>query len=64
MDAYKRIEKLKLAIDTFKSNEDDLKASVNEFQIKLKRSEERYQKLKQHAAEKVESYVYIFCTAS
>jgi len=55
VDAYKRIEKLKMAIDTYKSNEDDLKASVNEFQIKLKRSEERYQKLKSHAAEKVEA---------
>ena len=55
VDAYKRIEKLKLAIDTYKSNEDDLKASVNEFQIKLKRSEDRYQKLKNHAAEKVEA---------
>ena len=55
MDAYKRIEKLKLAIDTYKSNEDDLKASVNEFKIKLKRSDERYQKLKEHAADKVES---------
>jgi len=55
VDAYKRIEKLKHAIDAYKNNEDDLKQSVNEFQIKLKRSEERYQKLKQHAAEKVES---------
>ena len=44
-----------MAIDTYKSNEDDLKASVNEFQIKLKRSEDRYQKLKQHAGEKVEA---------
>ena len=42
-------------MDTFKQNEEDLKQSCNEFQIKLKRSEERYQKLKQHAAEKVES---------
>ncbi|XP_066932304.1 transforming acidic coiled-coil-containing protein 3-like isoform X2 [Clytia hemisphaerica] len=55
VDAYKRIEKLKMAIDTYKSNEDNLKASVNEFQIKLRRSEERYQKLKSHAAEKVEA---------
>lgn len=55
MDAYKRIEKLKMAIDTYKSNEENLKASLNEFQIKLKRSEERYQKLKQHAADKVEA---------
>lgn len=55
VDAYKRIDKLKRAVDTFKQNEEDLKQSCNEFQIKLKRSEERYQKLKQHAAEKVES---------
>lgn len=55
VDAYKRIEKLKFAIDTYKQNEDNLKSSLNEFQIKLKKSEERYQKLKQHAAEKVEA---------
>ena len=55
VDAYKRIDKLKRAVDTFKQNEEDLKQSCNEFQIKLKRSEERYQKLKQHAAEKVGS---------
>lgn len=55
VDAYKRIEKLKLAIDTYKQNEEDLKQSCNEFQIKLRKSEERYQKLKQHAAEKIDS---------
>ncbi|XP_065649437.1 transforming acidic coiled-coil-containing protein 3 isoform X3 [Hydra vulgaris] len=55
VDAYKRIEKLKFAIDTYKQNEEHLKASVQDFQTKLKRSEERYQQLKQHAAEKVEA---------
>lgn len=55
VDAYKRVEKLKAAIDTYQSNEKTMKQSLHDFQEKLKRSEERYQALRKQAAEKVEA---------
>lgn len=55
VDAYKRIEKLKLAVDTYKGNEENLKTSVKDYQTKLQKSEERYNKLKQHATEKIDA---------
>lgn len=55
VDAYKRVEKLKQAIDTYKQNEDLLKQSLHDFQDKLKKSEDRYQALKKQAAEKVDA---------
>jgi len=55
VDAYKRIEKLKLATDTYKQNESNLKNTVKDYELKLQKSEERYNKLKQHASEKIDA---------
>jgi chromosome segregation ATPase len=55
VDAYKRVEKLKQAIDKYKANEGILKSSLQDFQDKLQRSEDRYKQLKKAAEEKVET---------
>jgi len=55
VDAYKRIEKLKVAIESYKQNEDSLKTTMRDSQQKLLKSEERYNKLKQHASEKIDA---------
>lgn len=55
VDAYKRIEKLKVALDTYKQNEESLKYSIKDFQSKLFKSEDRYKKLRQQATDKIDA---------
>ena len=53
-DLHRRYEKSKAAVEGFKKNEESLKACVADYQQKLKKQEQRYQTLKQHAEEKLE----------
>ncbi|XP_077992931.1 uncharacterized protein LOC144446953 isoform X3 [Glandiceps talaboti] len=54
-DLHRRFEKLKMAVEGYKKNEDILKKCVADYQAKLKKHEQRYQTLKSHAEEKIES---------
>ncbi|XP_070540639.1 transforming acidic coiled-coil-containing protein 3-like isoform X25 [Ptychodera flava] len=54
-DLHRRYEKLKTAVEGYKKNEEILKKCVADYQAKLKKQEQRYQTLKSHAEEKIES---------
>ncbi|EDV20017.1 uncharacterized protein TRIADDRAFT_61433 [Trichoplax adhaerens] len=54
-DLHKRYEKLKGFVEGYRKNEETLKACIVEYQQKLKKSEKRYQTLKNHAEEKIDS---------
>ena len=41
-------------------NEDTLKKCVADYQMKLKKQEDKYQTLKKHAEEKIEQYVFSY----
>eukprot|EP00795_Rhopilema_esculentum_P012119 gene12119-2725_t len=53
-DAYKRMEKMKSVIDTYRQNEASLKETFEDYERKLKASEERYQSLRKQAESKME----------
>lgn len=53
-DTLKRVEKLKQSVDGFKQNEDKLRSNNNECHQKLSKSEERYEKLKEHVTKKID----------
>jgi len=53
-DAFKRIEKLKQTIDTLYQNEQTLKKANQDLNAKIEKSEDKYEKLKVHAAEKID----------
>ena len=52
-DLHRRYEKTKPVIQSFKKNEDTLKACVNAYREKLNQQDERYQTLKKYAEEKL-----------
>ncbi|CAH1783010.1 unnamed protein product [Owenia fusiformis] len=54
-DLHRRYEKSKLAVEGFKKNEEVLKKTIADFAERLKRQEQRYETLKQHAEEKLEA---------
>jgi len=54
-DAYKRIEKLKETVAKLVENEVALKKNSQELVAKIEKSEDRYDKLKAHAAEKIDN---------
>jgi len=54
-DAFKRIEKLKQTVDKLTTNEAALKRNSEELNTKLAKSEEKYDKLKTQAEQKIDS---------
>ena len=44
-----------MATSTYEQNESSLKKTVKDYEVKLQKSEERYNKLKQHASEKIDA---------
>merc|ERR1711913_105366 len=52
-DLYKKYERTKEMVGGFKSNEDTLKTSVEEYNKRFKKGEERYELLKTHAETKL-----------
>eukprot|EP01135_Chromosphaera_perkinsii_P011663 Nk52_evm1s2473 gene=Nk52_evmTU1s2473 len=54
-DLYRRYEKLKEMIESYKSNETILKDSVAAVKKDLENSEQRYEALKKHAEDKIQS---------
>ncbi|CAH1258283.1 TACC2 [Branchiostoma lanceolatum] len=54
-DLHKRYDKLKGVVEGLKKNEETMKKCIQEYQTKLKKQEQRYQSLKSHAEEKIES---------
>jgi len=54
-DAFKRIEKLKQTVDKLTQNEATLKRNSDELNQKLEKSEEKYDKLKVQAEEKIDN---------
>ena len=55
VQAYRRIEKLKEALDVYKKNEDVATSSLHDYQAKLDKSEARYSRLKAECAAKIDS---------
>ncbi|XP_064630924.1 transforming acidic coiled-coil-containing protein 3-like isoform X2 [Lineus longissimus] len=54
-DLLRRNNKLKEAVESFKKNEETLKKCVTDYQAKVKKHEQRYATLKQHAEDKLQS---------
>ncbi|XP_031554284.1 transforming acidic coiled-coil-containing protein 3-like [Actinia tenebrosa] len=54
-DLHRRYEKLKGVLENYKKNEEILKKATIDYQEKLKKSGEKYQMLKKHAEEKIET---------
>merc|ERR1712165_161372 len=52
-DLYKKYERTKEVVSGFKSNEDMLKAGVEDYTKRFRRGEERYELLKNHAETKL-----------
>ena len=57
LDAYKRMEKMKSALDSYKQNTASLQSCITDYQEKLEASEERYQSLRKQAESKMEQLV-------
>lgn len=53
-DVHRKYERTKQVVDGFKNNEDKLKKYVEEYQIKLRKQDHKYELLKAHAEEKLE----------
>ncbi|XP_037097862.1 transforming acidic coiled-coil-containing protein 3 isoform X2 [Syngnathus acus] len=52
-DLFRRLEKYKEIIEGFKKNEETLKACSQDYMVRIKQDEKRYQTLKAHAEEKI-----------
>ncbi|CAH2299607.1 transforming acidic coiled-coil-containing 3 isoform X1 [Pelobates cultripes] len=52
-DLFKRFEKQKEIIDGYRKNEETLKKCVEDYHLRIKKEEQRYQALKAHAEEKL-----------
>ncbi|XP_040275889.1 transforming acidic coiled-coil-containing protein 3 [Bufo bufo] len=52
-DLFKRFEKQKDILDGYRKNEEALKKCVEDYLVRIKREEQRYQALKAHAEEKL-----------
>ncbi|CAB1445032.1 unnamed protein product [Pleuronectes platessa] len=52
-ELFKRLEKYKDVIEGYKKNEETLKACAQDYLVRIKKEEQRYQMLKAHAEEKI-----------
>ncbi|KAM9330335.1 transforming acidic coiled-coil-containing protein 3 [Gastrophryne carolinensis] len=52
-DLFKRLEKQKEVLEGYRKNEEALKKCVEEYLVRIKKEEQRYQALKAHAEEKL-----------
>ncbi|XP_023268644.1 transforming acidic coiled-coil-containing protein 3 isoform X1 [Seriola lalandi dorsalis] len=52
-ELFKRLEKYKDIIEGYKKNEETLKACAQDYLVRIKKEEQRYQTLKAHAEEKI-----------
>ncbi|XP_034531582.1 transforming acidic coiled-coil-containing protein 3 [Notolabrus celidotus] len=52
-DLFKRLEKYKDVVEGYKKNEGTLKACAQDYLMRIKKEEQRYQTLKAHAEEKI-----------
>ncbi|XP_036927885.1 transforming acidic coiled-coil-containing protein 3 isoform X2 [Acanthopagrus latus] len=52
-DLFKRLEKYKDVVQGYKKNEETLKACAQDYLVRIKKEEQRYQTLKAHAEEKI-----------
>ncbi|XP_060938838.1 transforming acidic coiled-coil-containing protein 3 [Limanda limanda] len=52
-ELFKRLEKYKTVIEGYKKNEEILKACAQDYLVRIKKEEQRYQTLKAHAEEKI-----------
>ncbi|XP_063313737.1 transforming acidic coiled-coil-containing protein 3 [Pelobates fuscus] len=52
-DLFKRFEKQKEILDGYRKNEETLKKCVEDYHLRIKKEEQRYQALKAHAEEKL-----------
>merc|ERR1739844_759401 len=48
-DVHRKYERTKAVVEGFKQNEDTLKRYIEEYQVKAKKQEEKYERLKSHA---------------
>ncbi|XP_071448943.1 transforming acidic coiled-coil-containing protein 3-like [Hetaerina americana] len=53
-DVHRKYERSKVALEGFRANEDALKASIAEYQVNLRKQEQRYEVLKSHAEAQLE----------
>jgi transforming acidic coiled-coil-containing protein 2 len=53
-DVHRKYERTKQVVEGFKKNEEQLKNYVEEYKIKLKKQDQKYELLKAHAEEKLE----------
>jgi len=53
-DVHRKYERTKQVVEGFKKNEEQLKNYVEDYKIKLKKQDQRYELLKAHAEEKLE----------
>jgi len=53
-DVHRKYERTKSVVEGFRQNEDELKRYIEEYQIKAKKQEEKYERLKSHAEETLE----------
>ncbi|XP_057715382.1 transforming acidic coiled-coil-containing protein 3-like isoform X2 [Corythoichthys intestinalis] len=52
-DLFRRLEKYKEVVEGYKKNEETLKACAQDYLVRIKKEENRYQTLKAHAEEKI-----------
>ncbi|XP_077411544.1 transforming acidic coiled-coil-containing protein 3 [Vanacampus margaritifer] len=52
-DLFRRLEKYKEIVEGYKKNEETLKACAQDYLVRIKKEEQRYQTLKAHAEEKI-----------
>lgn len=53
-DVHRKYERTKSVVESFKENEETLKHIIEEHQIKSKKQEEKYERLKAHAEDTLE----------
>merc|ERR1719273_2731033 len=53
-DVHRKYERTKAVVEGFKQNEDTLKRYIEEYQVKAKKQEEKYERLKSHAEDTLE----------
>ena len=53
-DVHRKYERTKAVVEGFKQNEDTLKRYIEEYQVKSKKQEEKYERLKSHAEDTLE----------
>ncbi|XP_028995099.1 transforming acidic coiled-coil-containing protein 3 isoform X2 [Betta splendens] len=52
-DLFKRLEKYRDVVDGYKKNEETLKACAQDYLVRIRKEEQRYQMLKAHAEDKI-----------